>query len=428
MKKIHRYTLCYFLTSLLPCGWALGQAVPAAVGATPNVGFELPRIGGSFNYSLNVSELISTGFYSSGTEYTTNLSGNLAYLSSSVKHPFNAVYTGGVLAANSGQPTTTYQELSLSQAYQTKHWNFLVQDAVSYLPESPVTGFSGIPGVGDLGVDPVTIGPQSGIGTLTTYGPRVSNTATGSASRTISAHLSAQASGYASTQSFIGDNSNQALDNHNEGASAGVSYRLDGRNNFTATYNYTKFQYTHSSYAFSTQGGTLDYVRQWNRRFTTDVYAGPQYITSNYVGAAPASVQIAAGASASYRARVLFYTLNYSRGVNNGSGVIPGSFSDNIEGAVHRQFGRAWNVSGSLGYSRSTSLAALEPYTFVSEGVAVGGQASRRLTRRLAAYASYTLEHQSLSGTAVPLNAFNGIYQIVGVGISYSPGNTFFGR
>ncbi len=428
MKILPRYTLFCFLVFLLPCGRALGQAVPAAVGATPNVGFELPRIGGSFNYSLNASELISTGFYNSGTDYTTNLSGNLAYLSSSITHPFTAIYTGGVLLANSGQPTTTYQELSLSQAYQTKHWNFLVQDAVSYLPESPVTGFSGIPGVGDLGVDPVTVGPQSGIGILTTYGPRVSNTVTGSASRTLSAHLTAQASGYESIQSFIGDNANQALDNHNEGASAGVGYRLNGRNNLTFTYNYTKFAYSNIPYAFSTQGGTVDYTRQWNRRFTTDVYAGPQHITSSYLGTAPSSTQLAAGAGASYRARVLFYTLNYSRGVNNGSGVIPGSFSDNVVGAVHRQFGRTWNVSGSVGYSRSTSLAALETYTFVSQSIAAGGQASRQITRRAAAFASYTLEHQSLSGTAFPLNAFNGFYQIVGVGISYSPGSTFFGR
>ncbi len=429
MKKPTWCFLLCSLASLLPYASAGGQAVPAAVGATPpTVGFELPRIGGSFNYSLNASELISTGFYNSGADYTTNFSGNLAYLSSSEKHPFDAVYTGGILVANSGQPTTIYQELSVSQAYKTKHWNFLVQDAVSYLPESPVTGFSGIPGVGDLGVDPVTVGPQSGIGILTQYGTRVSNTVTGSASRTISAHLTAQASGYASIQSFTGNNADQALNNHNEGASAGVGYRFDGRNNLTVTYNYTNFAYSNSPYAFSTQGGTVDYARQWSRRFTTDVYAGPQYITSSYIGTIPSSTQLAAGAGASYRARVLFYTLNYSRGVNNGSGVIPGSFSDNVVGAVHRQFGRTWNVSGSLGYSRSTSLAALETYTFVSESVAAGGQASRRIARRAAVYASYTLEHQSLSGTALPLDAFHGFYQIVGVGISYSPGSTFFGR
>ncbi len=428
MKNLCPLALLCLTASALACSSARSQSIPAGVGSVPNIGFQLPQWNGSFNYSLNASELISTGFYNTGTAYTTNLSGDAAYLSNSTSRPFDAIYTGGVLLQNSGQPNTFYQNLALSQGFISKNWNVSIQDNVSYLPESPVTGLSGVPGVGDLGIDPVPIGPDAGIGILTTYGPRVSNTVTGSVSRVLSGHLSAQVSAYDSIQRFIGDNANEAVDNSSYGGSGGVSYHFDQRSALTGNYNYSKFSYTGSSYSFTTQGATIDYSRQWTRRITTDVYVGPQHVTNSDPAFGNPTTEIAAGASVSLSGRNAFYTLVFSRGVNNGSGVIAGSFSDNVIGAAHRQFGRHWSVSGSLGYSRSTSLPSIELYTFSSEGVSAGGQVVRSLGRRLSGYAGYTVEDQSTSGSETPLNAFSGVYQVFGVGVSYSPGSMFLGK
>ena len=180
MKNHLTHAICLFAPVALS-GISLAQSIPAGVGSTPTVGFPLPQLNGSFNYSLNASELVSSSFFGSqGVEATTSLSGDLTYLSSNIRHPFSAIYSGGVLLANSGQPNTTYQSLALSQSYVTKNWNFGIQDAVSYLPESPINGLSGIPGVGDLGIDPVPVGTDAGLGILTLYGPRISNTVTGS--------------------------------------------------------------------------------------------------------------------------------------------------------------------------------------------------------------------------------------------------------
>lgn len=428
MKRPLKFApFCLLAVGLLP-GSVSAQSVPAAASSVPHVGFQIPRLGGSFNYALSASELISTGFYNEGTAASTNFSGDLGYISSSPSHPFSAIYSGGLLVANSGQPTTTYQNLSLSQIYSTKHWNFEVQDSASYLPESPATGLSGIPGVGDLGVDPVPVGPASGIGILTTYGPRVSNTVTGSVSRSLSPHISAQASGYYSAQYFVGDNSSEGVDNHGEGGSIGLTYRFDARDNLTGNYNYSSFGYPGSNASYSAQGGTIEFSRQWSRRLTTDAYAGPQYLTSSGFGSLPSSTQLTAGAGASYNARTIFYTINYSRGAQNGSGVIPGAFSDNITGAVHRQFGRAWNVSGSLGWSKNSSLPVFETYNFSSNSLVAGGQVSRGFGRRWSGYGSYTLEHQSTAGNVSPLNAFHGFYQVFAFGVSYSGGSIPLGK
>ncbi len=298
---------------------------------------------------------------------------------------------------------------------------------MSYLPESPAGGLSGIPGVGDLGVDPIAVGPASGIGVLTDYGPRVSNTISGTASRLVGPHISAQGSGYYAVQRFVGDNSSFGINNDGVGGSAGLSYHFNQLSALTVNYNYSNFTYPGSNYSYTAQGATVDYSRQWNRKLTTDVYAGPQRISSSgsfmsaSSGVLPASTEITAGASASYAARTLFYNVNYSRGANNGAGVLPGSFSDNITGTVHRQFGRDWNVSGSLGWSRTTTLASLETYTFNTNSVFAGGQVSRTIGRQFSGYASYTLEHQTTSGNLPVANVFSGFYQTLGFGISYSP-------
>ena len=428
MRKTLTFALACCLTPASLCPFAQAQSIPAGVGSVPNIGFQLPQLGGSFNYSLNVSELISTGFYNSGTGYTTNISGDAAYLSGSTTHPFSAIYSGGYLAANSGQPNTTYQGLALSQGYQTKNWNFQIQDAVSYLPESPVTGLSGIPGVGDLGIDPVPLGPDAGIGILTDYGQRVSNTVTGSASRLFGRHWSAEASGYEDIQRFIGTNAQYGIDNSGEGGTGGVSYHFGTRSILTANYNYSLFNFVGTSYSVTTQSETVDYNRRWTRLFSTDFYAGPQHISSTGPFSGPATTQIAAGASASYNGRNAFYTLSYSRGANNGSGVIEGSFSDNVILAAHRQFGRQWSASGSVSYSRTTSLPELELLTYTGDAVSFGVQGVRALGRKLAAYASYTIEDQSTGGTTLPADAFSGFYQVFGIGVSYSPGSLFLSK
>ncbi len=421
--------LCVWVAAVSATG---AQSLPADTGVAPQgVGFSLPRVGGSLNYGVSASEIVSTGFYDSGTSFGTNLSGDVAYVSKSQYHPFSAVYAGGVLIGNSRQPTTTYQSLSFSQVLSTKHWNITLEDSISLLPESPVGGLSGVPGTGDLGVDPVAVGSTSGIGVLTTYGPRVSNTFSGTVGRQLTGKISTQASGMYAVQRFIGANSILALDTTTEGGSAGLSYHFSARDSLTGNYNYSNFSYSGNTYSFYAQGATLEYSRQWTRRLTTDVYAGPQIIGGSSTAIAGTATTIAAGASASYQSRTTGYSVAYSRGANNGSGVVPGSFSDSITGTVHRQFGKDWILSGDVGYAKSSSLPNFTLGKFESDGVFVGGQGSRRLGRFFSAFLTYSLQHQTYSASGSSLliqNAFSGVYQVVGLGISYSPRSILLGR
>lgn len=428
--KMHRNCAAALVALAVPA-LAHAQSIPADTGVAPTgVGFSLPRIGGSLNYGVSVSELISTGFYNSGTSYSTNVSGDLGYVSKSQRHPFSAVYNGGVLIANSNQPTTVYQGLSFSQVLNTKRWNIAVTDSVALLPESPVGGLSGVPGTGDLGVDPVSVGATSGIGILTSYGPRVSNSLSGTVARQFTGKLSGQVTGTYAVQRFIGDNSDSALNNTTEGGSAGVNYQLTARDTLTGSYSYSNFTYPGNSYSFFAHGASIAYSRQWSRRFVTYAYGGPQIIGGSSVAIEGTYVTVAAGASATYLSRSTAYSLAYNRGANNGSGVIPGSFSDSINATAHRQIGRDWSLSGNVGFSRTTSLPNFRLYQYNSHAVTFSGQGSRRLGRYFSGYLSYTVEDQNIgsSGAFAPQNAFSGVYQIVSIGITYSPRSILLGR
>ena len=411
---------------------AMGQSVPTG-GVEQPLGFQVPTLGGSLNYSVSVSESISKGFYDgSQVGASTNLSGNVAFITASQRHPFSLVYSGGYLISNANQPSAFYQNLAFSQVLTAGRWNFLLSDGVSYLPQTGTAGLSGIPGVGDVGVAPVQVVDTPGLGILTYFGPRVSNTAAVSASHPITPSLSFQASGTYSTLRFLGDTTSSSavggLDSNTEGGSAGLNYRIDARNNVGGNYNISHFGFSGGGSTFTTQGATAFYSRQWTRRLATNVYAGPQRSSSSAFS--NPAISLAAGAGLTYAGKVLTTGLSYSRGVNNGSGVIAGAVSDSLTANVRRVFGRAWGVSGSLGYARTKSIPTLMTTLFSSEGVFATGQVSRAIGRHFSAFGAYGVQEQSLSNTSTTLvnNAFNGVYQTFSFGLTYSPSSINLGR
>ncbi len=427
MKKVQLNLLCLFSLVLVSLP-LMGQAVPAGETAAPvtSPGFNLPTVSGTLQYSLSVSESISNGFYNNtGIASSTNFSGNVALITASQKHPFSMIYSGGTLIGNSGQPSVYYQSLAFSQLASAGRWNFLFADSVSYLPESPTTGLSGVPGVGDVGLNPVQVGDDTGLGILTTYGPRVSNIASATVSRPITGSLSFQAGGTYSILRYLGDTSSSlavdGLDTTSESGFAGLNYRIDARSNASVNYNLSRSSFSGSPFTFISQGVNVGYTRQLTRHLTFFASAGPQRVSSSNSALSGPSLNLAVNTGLTYSGKVLLQTLTYSRGVTNGSGVIPGATSDSITYAVSRRLGRAWGVAGSVGYARTRSLPTLTTTLFSSDGVTASGQVTRSIGRHFSAFGSYTIEDQTIQNNTSALNAFNGTYQVFGFGITFSP-------
>jgi len=414
---------------LLALGFrAEAQAPPTST--PPTFGFSLPSVEGTMTYSLSASESFLTG-YNNGVNESTALSGSLGYLSSSPNKPFSLVYSGGYLYSSvPGYPAnSTFQNLAASQVWTTKNWNFVVDDAVSYLPESPTTGLSGIPGVGDIGVDPVQIGDQPSQSILTNYAARVGNGLNGGVTRKVNKSWSINGSGSWQILHFL---DNEGVNSSMVMGSVGPTYRIDARSSASANvvYSYTNDTYLGQSYPFESEGVTLEYQRQLTRFFSMNVAAGPQrtFGSGSTSGLIPSNITVVANAGLTYSRRTTTASVFFSRATNAGSGVVLGALTNAIGGTVREQFSRNWQGALTASYAQSTSLAVIGGYAQDYHSTYAGAQVSRRLSRSFSAYLSYTAVNQNNVDVVIVQPAFSGLSQTFTVGVTYSPGAQHFGH
>jgi hypothetical protein len=420
-----------------------GQALPTATAtATPNP--FLPPLDGVVHYALSASEIVQLGYYGSGVvSETTALSGDVAYQTTSQTKPFNLLFAGGILFPNQqGQGVSGFVNAAVSQGLITRNWNFNVSDSFSFLPESPTTGLSGIAGVGDLGVIPIqspTDGPAGGI--LSISGDRIGNTVTGSLERNLDRSTSISGLASWSVLRFLGGNEIddiQGLDSSQISGIVSLNRRLNARSSASVNAVYSTIDFTgvQSGLAepnIQTRGINFVYTRTLSRTLSASASVGPQWVSSSDSALVPASLNVAVSASLFYSRRNTNASVNYSRGVNAGSGVIPGAFSNSISAGAGHAYGRNWVASVSVGYVRtsgltqvSTGLSPVANATF--DSVYGGAQVTRRISTSFSGYVSYTAQNQSFNDLFAVQNAFSGTSQTFGIGVTFSPRSTRLGQ
>jgi hypothetical protein len=423
---------------------AEAQALPAAEASPVSTGFSLPTASGSLTYALSGSESLNWGFFSnSAFTQSTNVSGDLGYISNSKHDPFSAVLTGGRAFGTGGQPSYNFVGAGLSQVIAVKHWNYVLSDNVSYLPQTPAVGFAGLPGLGDIGISPVLLGviPTSTIatpaqGVLTNYEQRVENTASGSFTRDFTAKTSLRGSGAYSISRFV-DNSpqqNSGVDYDVVSGGGGIFHAYTRRTTVGGNFEYSDFTYVASSRGIptpeiKTQTATVVFQHQYTRKFSLDAAGGPQWTTID-LGSPSTSISAFANVTAAYKGEVTQQTLNFVRTTNAGYGVIGGGLSTSVGYTANRKFGGGlWAGGLSASYTDTKSLpSALLPSVQFHTGI-IGAQVSRALPHSLSGFASYSLQSQTNHGAFLTLlNAFSGQYQTLAFGITYSPMPIHFGH
>ena len=436
------------LTMILATGAATyGHAQATATASAPiaTSGFNLGVVNGTFHYGVTASESFQTG-YSTNQDFSeqTTLSGSLIYATKSLKAPFNAIYTGGVLFSNQRDyGTNTFQSLALSQGYITGNWTFGVADVVSYLPQSPTVGISGVPGTGDLGLSPV-IGVDTPAQNILTYNSdRVSNTATGNASRRLTSRDS-----LAGNVSFgiLHYFDNDLLNTQQISGNLSLNHEIDQRTSIGINADYSVF--TFGNYLVGTQeGGNASFTtravgaqaqRQFTRALSGTVSIGPQWVNSSAKLGIPSRFDLFVNASLTYARRFGTFNASYSRGANGGSGVLPGAFSDTLTGSASRAYGHNWALSGNAGYARTSGLGtSTNTNLIVLPGVGsygsfdstfVGGQVTRRISDAFSAFASYTAFDQTYGNVTNVPGAVSGLIQSFTIGASWYPRSTNLGQ
>lgn len=429
--------------------FSYGQAAPTAtagLSSSPassvgsSSGFSLPSMDGTLHYALSASQIVQFGYFGPGeTTGSAALSGDVSYSSMSTKAPFTMIYAGGVILAESGgEGNSTYQNLAASQSVNAGKWILNLSDSVSYLPQSPVTGLSGVPGVGDLGTLPVE-GPTGGpVGDVLTYsGNRVSNSISGSAERLITGKTSVSAMGSWTILHFL--DGSDGYDTSQVSGEAALNHRIDARDSVSANAVYSTFAYgkDEGGLGIITRGINGVYTRVLSKSLSMNLSAGPQWVSSSYSDLIPDSLNVAASAGLTYSHKLTTASVSYYRGVNPGSGVQAGGLSNTVSGGFGHSITREWLIAASGAYSHTEGLAnssvAPPPGVTIPLGgnfttVFGGFQVSHSISRTLSAYASYSAQHQSYDATYTGTNAFSGLSQTFGIGISYTPRATRLGQ
>jgi hypothetical protein len=446
MKDVMTIRIVVSVLILIMASSAHGQAVPSGastpistIGSGPN----LPTLDGIFHYALSASEAIQYGYYGPGeVTNSTILSGDAAYTGKSEVTPFNLLFTGGVILANQeGQTTYGYVSGTVSQGLITPKWALNISDSLSFLPQSPTVGLSGIPGTGDLGAAPVSNpvqGPAGGI--LSNAGNRVANTLSGSVERQISRDTSVSGVGMWSVLHFL-DNTDTTggLDSDQISGTVALNQRLDARSSASvsavySTFNYSGFNGGLPEPDIESRGINVSYQRLLSRSLSVSVSAGPQWISSANSTFIPSSLNAAATAGLSYSRGFTSAAIAYSHGVNAGSGVLPGAISDTVYASVGHTYGRKWLASLNGGYAHSSGLTQIitggsTVATHEVYDTAFGGvQVTRRFGVHFSGYVSYEAQNQSNNFSLPTQDVLNGTSQTFGIGVTFTPRSTRLGQ
>jgi hypothetical protein len=366
---------------------------------------------GDLTYAIRLSETANFGGTLDNWN-TINPSGSLNYTNGHKTHPFTLDYAGGYTATLSGPSYSTgiFQRLLVSQAFDWRKWSASFSDDVSYRPQAPTTGFSGIPGTGE----PIGPGsnPPSTQYILTVNTHTVENNANAGVE-----HILNHASSFtmAGNYDLLRFPSGNGLDTDSLVASGGLDVRLNARNTLTSQYLFSRFSYTSYGFDFVTNTGIFGYQRHWKRSIHTNISAGPEWILGSATAGIPSSVGVAAQASIDYQIRLFSADLTFNRGTSGGSGYLMGAQTNTVSASLAREFDRKYSVELSTGYFHNLDLARKETISSFLGGF----QASTRMGRYLNLFVNYTATSQSSTGQ-VPSNVLSQLLQVVSCGISYT--------
>ena len=401
-------TLTFLALFFTICAAAAAQVEPAATG--PGVPLGLRKL----HYTLRYSQTAEFGT-SLGDWQTSTASASADYANENDRLPFSMNYGGGYNWTISGPSYTSglFQHLFLSQGIVWRKWNLTASDDVSYLPEAPTTGFSGIPGIGEPigGTNPLLPPSTQLILTLNTH--VVNNNVNVNLGHTLNYAAALSAGGSSTVLRYPDGN---GLDTNTQMAHGELTWRLNARNSLTDTYMFSQFSYPAYNFSFVTNTGTFGFERVWNRKITTNISAGPQWTRSSDSTTVPPSLGITVNATANYQYRFDSASLAYSRGVYGGAGYLIGGESDIGRATFSRQFGRTLGIGIDGSYQRTAGLVN----NGVTDARYGGVQATKQLGSHFSAFASYTAISQSSSST-LPANTLGQLMHVIAFGIGYSP-------
>jgi hypothetical protein len=392
--------LALLVVSAAVCLTSRAQVVPGGTGVATN-----------FSYVVRYSQTAHFGG-DLGNWQTASPSGEVDFRNGHHRTPFSLIYAGGYTSTLTGPTqysTGFFQRLSVHQMMSGGKWKATVGDDVSYRPEAPITGFSGIPGTGEPIGAPVPPSSQS-ILTLGTHA--LDNLATGELARALNATYSVNVGAEYDLLLFPDSN---GLDTNHLSAHVGLSRLISRRSSIFAEYIFNQFSYPDVKLTTDANVTMAGFEYAFSRRLHINIAAGPGWVTSSNSEVVPPSTMVNANAELHYQMRRGSAYVRYDRSTSGGSGYLLGQLSDTVDGGYWRQFARAFTAEVAGGYRRIQPLN--KSAVIQSELGAIQG--SWWFGQHLSSFANYTVVTQESDGP-LPSNVINRPLQTVSFGIAYA--------
>lgn len=340
----------------------------------------------------------------SGWFATNYLIANVSLLQAWRRSQFAVNYSGGgyfstnSAQTNGGQSNGNYQQLSLSQTFQSNRWLVQILDEFSYLPQTQF-GFGGgtnlgVPGIaGALGPTVPGLGggtvPNQSI--YASAGPRLSNTGVIQSTYTVSPRSSITASGSYALLHFVQSGN---IDDNSVSGSLGYNYQLDSKNSLGLQYRFSNYQFPGEPQAFTNSAVNIAYGRKITGRVALELSGGPEYTRFRVpIGTQSSKLEPNANANIIYGFENGSFSAGYLHGLAGGSGVLTGSTVDRVNFSATRRLGHIWSGDLNFGYAHNKTVAnsgqaGLPTYN----SWFAGGGVSRPIGRDLNLAVSYTAD------------------------------------
>jgi hypothetical protein len=321
---------------------------------------------------------------------------------------------GGTIYNHHSELNTTMHQLGISHSYEGRRWSFLLDERVTYLPESAF-GYGGFGWMGALGSS-LSGASGSNLGNLNPMFNSTESLLTGRGSRVLSTSVAQikylagphSAITFAGSYGLLHFREPGLIGNRNASSLVGYSRTLTTRDYIGIDYGFGVFQFPSQGQRFEMHSLHLSYGHKISGRMAMALAAGPQMsIFSSPVAGSTKPLAWTAQSSLDYRARRGGVGISYVRYTSGGGGVLSGAITDMVRAAWSWQLTRKWSGSLSPGYAHNRSLPQTTSGNIENTFDTVYGGAS--LSRTLGRYMTmlFTYNYQAQRAEAVPCVAGN---------------------
>jgi hypothetical protein len=338
---------------------------------------------------------------------TSYVAANLSLLAAWSRSQLAVNYSGGgTFSTDKTQGNGYYHQLGAVQSFHWQRWQLAFIDQFSYLPETQF-GFGAASSLATPGVGG-TLGTslpglqnnyQPNQSIFASVGPRYSNSITTQAVYDVSARGSLTFSGSYGFLRFV-DPGN--FDSNDSIFGAGYNYAFTRKDTIGILYRFSDYRYQGNPQAINDNVVQLAYGRKVTGKLALQLLAGPEYTAFRVplLNGATNNISLSAGANLTYALSRTSFSAGYNYGVTGGSGVLIGSKTNQVQGAINRQLTRIWHGDIFGGYARNTTLGGANVFrvspSFDSWFTGLG--LNRPLGRTADVTVGYTAFIQNVSG------------------------------